>query len=127
MKNNDIKSFTKLILVVNVIILFVCSAVLLFLQKYSWLFGYFLGSVTSYITFLLHTNYVTSFGLDNRSSTKKSIASALLRLLLSAVSLFVALYVSFIDLIATFIGLVVLKFTLFVVSFILWIKKEGIK
>lgn len=124
MKNNEIKFFSKIVLLVNGIILLISCIILLIMKKYSWLIGYLLGSVTSYITYLMHAHHADKFGFNSRSSTKKSIASALLRLVISAASLFIALYVSWIDLIATFIGLLVIRLTVLVVSLIIGIKKE---
>ena len=124
MKNKEIKTFSKLILIVNGILLLVVFAVLLILQLYSWAIGYLLGSITSYITYLMHANNVNKIDANTKNPVRKSVASALLRLLISAAILFIALYVDFINLYATFIGLLVIKLTVFIVGFILEIKKS---
>lgn len=124
MKNNEIRKFSKLVLLVNLIILIVCSITLLIIQKYSWLIGYILGSVTSYITYLMHAHYADKFGDNNKVSTKKSVTNALLRIFISAIVLTIALFVDFIDIIATFIGLLVIKLTIFFIGFGLGIKKD---
>ena len=124
MINNEIRKFSKLVLIFNLFILFICSIVLLIIQKYSWLIGYILGSVTSYITYLMHAHYADKFGNNYKSSTKQSVTNALLRIFISALVLFIALFVDFIDIIATFIGLIVIKLTIFFIGFGLGIKKD---
>lgn len=113
MKTNEIKVFTKKIIIINVIILFIVSIVLLVLQKYSYLLGYILGAVTSYITFLMHAS-----AAENKTKVKEIVASSVLRTLIGAVALTISFLVSFIDLIATFIGLLVIKITILIFSFI---------
>lgn len=124
MKENEIRAFSKLILTVNMIVLFVVSIVLLILKQYSWLIGYLFGSITSYITYLMHANNVSKLGLSSKHPVRSSVSSAILRLCISAVSLLIALYVSWINIYATFIGLLVIKLTVIIVSFILEINKS---
>lgn len=110
---NDIKAFSKTIIFVNLIILIVVSIVLLILGEYDWLLGYLLGSITSYITFLMHASSAST-----KTKTKQIAFAAGIRILISAASLCIAFFVSFIDLIATFVGLLVIKATILIVSFI---------
>ncbi len=73
MKNQEIKLFSKKVIVVNLIILVLASIVLLILKKYSWLIGYILGSVTSYITYFMHVNHAVRF--SENSGVKQSVSS----------------------------------------------------
>lgn len=123
MKNKETKTFSKLIILINVILLLVVSIFLLILQKYSWVIGYLIGTITSYITYLMHVNNVNKLGVNTKNPVRNSISSALLRLLISAVVLLVSVYVNWINLYATFIGLLVIKLTILVVGFIMEIKK----
>lgn len=123
MKNKDTKTFSKLIILINVILLLVVSIFLLILQKYSWVIGYLIGTITSYITYLMHVNNVNKLGVNTKNPVRNSIGSALLRLLISAVVLLISVYVNWINLYATFIGLLVIKLTIVVVGFIMEIKK----
>ena len=124
MKNKEIRTFSKLILIVNGILLTVVITILLVLKLYSWSIGYLFGSIISYITYLMHVNNVEKIDGNTKNPARKSVASALLRLLISAAILFVALYVEFINFYATFVGLLVIKFTVFIVGFIREIKKS---
>ena len=123
MKNQEIKLFSKKVIVVNLIILVLVSIVLLILKKYSWLIGYILGSVTSYITYFMHVNHAVKF--SENSGVKQSVSSSLLRTLVSAISLLIAFFVDFIDIFATFIGLLIIKFSIFIIGFCFKNKKEG--
>ena len=123
MKNQEIKLFSKKVIVVNLIILVLASIVLLILNKYSWLIGYILGSVTSYITYFMHVNHAVKF--SENSGVKQSVSSSLLRTLVSAISLLIAFFVDFIDIFATFIGLLIIKFSIFIIGFCFKNKKEG--
>ena len=116
---NDIKAFSKTIIFINLIILIVVSIVLLILGEYNWLLGYLLGSITSYITFLMHASSAST-----KTKAKQIAFAAGIRTLISAACLCIAFFVSFIDLIATFIGLLVIKVTILVFSFITNLKKD---
>ena len=124
MKNNDTKRFTNLVLLVNVIILTIVSIVLLLLQQYSLVIGYAMGSITSYITYLMHVNNINKLDINTKNPVKKTVASALLRFFISAIVLLVALYVNWINLYATFIGLLVIKLTIIICGFIMEIRKN---
>lgn len=124
MKDNEIKLFRNKILLINVVILLVTIIMLLILRKYSWIIGYLLGSITSYITFSIHVNSVSKVGKTDKNERKRSIASALFRFLISAACLSIALFIGWINIIATFIGLLVIKLTIIVYGFITEIKKE---
>lgn len=113
MKTSEIKIFSKNIIYINLIILIIVSLVILILGKYSILFGYILGALTSYITFLMH-----AYAAENKTNTKEIIGSVVIRTLISAISLLISLFVSFIDMIATFIGLLVIKLTILIYSFV---------
>ena len=113
MKTDNIKSFSKNIIIINLIILVIVSLILLILGKYSWLFGYLLGSITSYITYLMHANSAA-----NNTSVKQTYIGAGIRILISALPLVLCLFVDFIDIIAVFIGLLVIKGTILVYGFI---------
>ena len=123
MKNQEIKLFSKKVIVVNLIILVLASIVLLILNQYSWLIGYILGSVTSYITYFMHVNHAVKF--SENSGVKQSVSSSLLRTLVSAISLLIAFFVDFIDIFATFIALLIIKFSIFIMGFCFKNKKEG--
>ena len=118
MKNKEIKRLVKSVLIVNFIIMLIGLVVLLLIQKYSWMFGYLLGSVTADITFIMHANNVSKVGISNTNPTKSSISSSVFRMLLSALSLLVAFLVEGIDIYATFVGLVVIKVVIIIVSLI---------
>jgi 4-hydroxybenzoate polyprenyltransferase len=92
--------------------------VLLILRKYSWTFGYLLGSVTADITFIMHANNVSKVGITNTNPTKSSISSSIFRMLISAMSLFIAFLIEGIDIYATFVGLVLIKVVIIIVSFV---------
>ncbi len=125
MKNLEIRLFTKKVITVNLIMFVISSILLLIFQKYSWLIGYILGSVTSYITYFMHVYHASKFGEKTNSSAKQSLSSSLLRIFVSAVALCVALFVDFIDIIATFIGLLIIKFSIIIIGFCFKFKKEG--
>lgn len=114
----EVKKFSKIILITNVIILAVCFIVLLILGLYSYAFGYLLGSITSYVTYLMHANSVNNLNDDTKNPSKKSFASSMLRFFISAVVLAITLFVNFIDIVWTFIGLMVIKLTIVIVGFI---------
>ena len=118
MKNKEIKRLVKLVLIVNFIIMLIGLVVLLLIKKYSWAFGVLLGSLTADITFIMHANNVSKVGISNTNVTKSSISSSIFRMLLSALSLFIAFLVEGIDIYATFVGLVVIKVVIIIVSFI---------
>ena len=113
MKTSAIKTFTKRVIFINLIILLVVSLVLLILGKYSYLLGYILGSITSYLTFLMHAS-----AAENKTHTREIIGSSILRTVISAIALAISLFVSFIDMFATFIGLLVIKATILLFSFV---------
>ena len=118
MKNKEIKRLVKSVLIVNFIIMLIGLVVLLLIQKYSWAFGYLLGSVTADITFIMHANNVSKVGITNTNPTKSSISSSIFRMLISALSLLVAFLVEGIDIYATFVGLVLIKVVIIIVSLI---------
>ena len=113
MKTDNIKSFSKNIIIINLIILVIVSLLLLILGEYSWLFGYLFGSITSYVTYLMHANSAA-----NNTSVKQAYFGAGLRILISAIPLAICLFVDFIEIIAAFIGLLVIKGTIVVYGFI---------
>ena len=123
MKNQEIKLFSKKVIVVNLIILVLASIVLLILNKYSWLIGYILGSVTSYITYFMHVNHAVKF--SENSGVKQSVKASMLRTLVSVIPLLIAFFVDFIDIFATFIGLLIIKFSILIIGFCFKNKKEG--
>lgn len=123
MKNQEIKLFSKKVIVVNLIIFVLASILLLVLKKYSWLIGYILGSVTSYITYFMHVYHAIKF--SENSGAKQSVKASMLRTLISAISLLIAFFVDFIDIFATFIGLLIIKFSIFIIGFCFKNKKEG--
>ena len=118
MKNKEIKRLVKSVLIVNFIIMLIGLVVLLLIEKYSWFFGYLLGSVTADITFIMHANNVSKVGITNTNPTKSSISSSIFRMLISALSLLVAFVVEGIDIYATFVGLVLIKVVIIIVSLI---------
>lgn len=127
MKNQEIKIFSKIVIPINVIISVVSICVLLLLRKYSWTLGFLLGSCTSYITYLMHVNNVNKMSEYTRSPRKSATSSYLLRLLVSAIPLAVALYFSAFDIVATFIGLLTIKVTMVIALVIFEIKNPTIK
>ena len=90
MKNKEINRLVKSVIFVNSIIMLIGVVVLLILRKYSWTFGYLLGSVTADITFIMHANNVSKVGITNTNPTKSSISSSIFRMLISAISLLIA-------------------------------------
>jgi F0F1-type ATP synthase assembly protein I len=122
--NNEIKEFNKKILPINIIVLFIVLIVLLILQKYTWLLGYLLGSLTSYITYLMHVNNVKQIDGNIRHPQRNAFSKAILRLSISAIALLIALFVEMIDIIATFIGLLVIKVIILFTAIILEVIKS---
>lgn len=118
MKNKEINRLVKSVIFVNSIIMLIGVVVLLILRKYSWTFGYLLGSVTADITFIMHANNVSKVGITNTNPTKSSISSSIFRMLISAMSLFIAFFIEGIDIYATFVGLVLIKVVIIIVSFV---------
>ena len=123
MKNNEIRSFVKTVILVNTIIMVIGIIVLLILQKYSWVIGYLLGSIVSNITFVMHSFNVSKFGVKSVNPVKSSVSSTLLRTLISAVALLIAFVVDFIDIFANFVGLLVIKIVIIITSLIVF--REG--
>ena len=126
MKKNDIKSFVKVVILINTIIMIICVMVLLILQKYSWAMGYCLGAVVSNITFIMHAFNVSKFGVKSLNPVKSSVSSTLLRICISACALLIALFVDFINIYATFIGLVAIKIVIIITTFIVF-REDGKK
>lgn len=118
MKNKEINRLVKSVIFVNSIIMLIGVVVLLILRKYSWTFGYLLGSVTADITFIMHANNVSKVGITNTNPTKSSISSSIFRMLISAISLLIAFLIEGIDIYATFVGLVLIKVVIIIVSFV---------
>jgi 4-hydroxybenzoate polyprenyltransferase len=118
MKNKEINRLVKSVIFVNSIIMLIGVVVLLILRKYSWTFGYLLGSVTADITFIMHANNVSKVGITNTNPTKSSISSSIFRMLISAMSLLIAFLIEGIDIYATFVGLVLIKVVIIIVSFV---------
>ena len=123
MKNNEFRSFVKIVILVNTIIMIIGIIVLLILQKHSWAIGYLLGTIVSNVTFIMHSFNVSKFGVKSINPVKSSVASTLLRTSISALALLVAFMVDFIDIFATFIGLLVIKIVIIITSLIVF--KEG--
>ena len=123
MKNNQMKKFVKLVIVINTLVMLLSITCLLILQKYSWTIGYLIGTVVSNVTFIMHAFNVSKFGVKAINPVKSSVASTLLRTFISALALLVALLVDFIDIIATFIGLVVIKIIIVITSLVVF--REG--
>lgn len=118
MKNKEINRLVKSVIFVNSIIMLIGVVVLFILRKYSWTFGYLLGSVTADITFIMHANNVSKVGITNTNPTKSSISSSIFRMLISAISLLIAFLIEGIDIYATFVGLVLIKVVIIIVSFV---------
>ena len=126
--NKEIDEFNRKIVPINGVILLVVLIVLLILQKYTWLFGYLLGSVTSYITYLMHVNNVKKIDSDIHHPKRNAFGSSLLRLSISAIALLIAFFVEMIDIFATFIGLVVIKVVIMITGILIEViknKREG--
>lgn len=124
MKDDDIKSFARLVLKINTGLLVVGLSILLLLGKYTHAIGLLLGMITSCITFLMHVANANKMGVSITKPVKNAIANTLLRLFVSSIAIAVALLVSWIDLIWTFIGLIVIKVVMIVTSFVVEIKKN---
>ena len=118
MKNNDMKKLVKTIISVNSLVMLIALAVLFILRKYSWCFGYLLGTLTANMTFIMHAYNVSKVGNSYSNPVKSSVSSSLFRTLISAISLLIAFLVEGIDIYATFIGLVVIKVVIIIVSLI---------
>ena len=127
MKNQEIKRFSNIIIYVNTIILFITFLVFMILKMYSWALGYLIGSLTSYVTYLMHVNNVNNISEDTKSPMKMAIKSTMLRLLVSAIPLAIALFFDWINIIATFIGLLTIKVIIMVIAIVLESKKSKIK
>lgn len=123
--NNEIKEFSKKILLINTIIAVVVTIVLLIIKKYSWALGILLGSIASDITFLMHVKNTERLGIDIKHPERNAFANSILRLVVSAVALLIAFFISWINIIATFIGMMIIKVVILIVSFTLDTKKEG--
>ena len=118
MKDKEMKRLVKKILLTNSIVMFIALVVLLILKKYSWVFGYLLGTITANLTFVMHAYNVSKVGNSYANPVKSSISSALFRTLISALSLLIAFLIEGIDIYATFIGLVAIKVVIIIVSLV---------
>ena len=127
MKNNDMKKLVKTIISVNSLVMLIALAVLFILRKYSWCFGYLLGTLTANMTFIMHAYNVSKVGNSYSNPVKSSVSSSLFRTLISAISLLIAFLVEGIDIYATFIGLVVIKVVIIIVSLIVEKNKNNKK
>ena len=121
--NNLIKEFSKKVIFISSILSFLTILALLIISKYSWALGIFLGSVTSYLTFIMHGNNINRLRYDIKHPSKNSFGHSLLRLGISAVALLIAFLLEWIDIIATFIGLMIIKVVILFVSVISDMKK----
>ena len=124
MENINIKTFSKLVLKINIELLVVGLVVLLILQKYTQMAGLFLGVITSCITFIMHAANANKMGVSITNPVRNAIGNTLLRLLISAIAIVISLFVSWIDLIWTFIGLLVIKLVMIVTIIILELKNR---
>ena len=117
--NQEIKSFVKVTIFINLIVLGISSLVLLILSQYSLLFGYLLGSMVSNLTFIMHANHVNNLGSNGKHPFISAITSTGIRLLVSALALLLALFIDVFNIYATFIGLFTIKLIIFIVSIVL--------
>lgn len=124
MESINIKTFSKLILKINIGLICIALVVLLILQKYTHMAGLFLGGITSCVTFVMHVVNASKMGVSITNPVKNAIGNTLLRLLISAIAIVISLFVSWIDLIWTFIGLLVIKVVMIVTSIVLEIKNR---
>ena len=124
MRHKEIKSFVKVVIFINLIVLCVTSLVLLIIGKYSWLLGYLLGSIISNFTFIMHAYHVSNLDDGGKHPFISAMTSTALRLLISAVALALALFVEVFNIYATFAGLLTIKLVIFIVSIILEKKKS---
>ena len=118
MRDKEMKRLVKKVLLTNSVVMLIALVVLLILKKYSWVFGYLLGTVTANLTFVMHAYNVSKVGNSYINPVKSSISSAVFRTLISALSLLVAFLIEGIDIYATFIGLVVIKVVIIIVSLV---------
>ena len=118
MRDKEMKRLVKKVLLTNSIVMLIALVVLLILKKYSWVFGYLLGTVTANLTFVMHAYNVSKVGNSYINPVKSSISSAVFRTLISALSLLVAFLIEGIDIYATFIGLVAIKVVIIIVSLV---------
>ena len=116
--NNEIKEFSKKVIFLSIILSLITLIVLLIIRKNSLALGILLGSITSYITFLMHGNNIKRFGHDIKHPSKNAFAHSLLRLAISATALLIAFLLEWINIIATFIGLMIIKVVILIVSFL---------
>lgn len=116
MRNQPINIFVRKVLIINAIVALIACLAFSIFQLYDWSLGYLLGFMTSCLTLIMHAHNVKKVGFSVNSPKKNAMFSTLLRLLVSALSLFIALIVSWIDILATFIGLIVIKIIVIVVS-----------
>ena len=127
MINKEIKSFVKVVLFINLIVLLATSLVLLILSKYSLLLGYLLGSIVSNLTFIMHAYHVSNLENGGKHPFISAMTSTALRLLISAGALAIALFVDVFNIYATFAGLLTIKLIIFIVSIILEKKNKKLK
>ena len=118
MRDKEMKRLVKKVLLTNSIVMLIALVVLLILKKYSWVFGYLLGTVTANLTFVMHAYNVSKVGNSYINPVKSSISSSVFRTLISALSLLIAFLIEGIDIYATFIGLVVIKVVIIIVSLV---------
>ena len=118
MRDKEMKRLVKKVLLTNSVVMLIALVVLLILKKYSWVFGYLLGTITANLTFVMHAYNVSKVGNSYINPVKSSISSAVFRTLISALSLLVAFLIEGIDIYATFIGLVVIKVVIIIVSLV---------
>lgn len=126
MKNQEIKNFSKIVIFVSVTIVVVTFAVFIILRMYSWALGFILGSLTSYITYLMHVNNVNNLSENTVSPRKHAIKSSLMRLLISAIPLALSLFFGWLNIFATFIGLLTNKIAIVIAAIIYGVKDKKI-
>ena len=118
MRDKEMKRLVKKVLLTNSVVMLIALVVLLILKKYSWVFGYLLGTITANLTFVMHAYNVSKVGNSYINPVKSSISSSVFRTLISALSLLIAFLIEGIDIYATFIGLVVIKVVIIIVSLV---------
>ena len=127
MRHKEIKSFVRVVIFINLLTLLITSIVLLIIGNYSLVLGYLLGSIISNLTFLMHAYHVSNLENGGKHPFISAMTSTALRLLISAGTLAIALFVDMFNLYATFAGLLTIKLIIFIVSIILEKKKEKLK
>ena len=123
--NDEIRRFAIVFMPINFgICLIVTLVLLLSFKDNSYAFGYLLGSLTSYLTFILHMRYVRDVGNEKPNILVRLLTNFGVRSLIWIAVLFIAYkFNNYFNLYTTGIGLVVINLFVFIFG-IVYLKRN---